>query len=81
MAGMYPGWARSRPIYGDRIRLEIKQQPVTGKWYSAVVQIGGNELMFLADREHGMGRRPLTDSDVIASITAKKYSRTFPYRP
>lgn len=72
--------AEVKAIYGDRIRLETKHQPVTGNWYSAVVQHGGDELMFLAEKD-GMERQPFKDSDVITSITAKRYSKEFPYRP
>ncbi len=70
-----------KTIYGSRIRLETKHQLHLGNWYSAVVQSGGNELTFLTDNEDGMARRPLVDSDVITSITAKKYSKAIPYRP
>lgn len=56
-----------KAIYGNRLRLEVKQ----GHWdmYTAVVQSGGNELVFWNTWD-----RPLVDSDVINFIRARKIS-------
>ncbi len=67
-------------IYGDRLRLEDKTDPLDETIPTAVVQSGGYELVFFAKRsDWSDSNRGLEDSDVFDWIVARPISATFYY--